>query len=80
MGTLHEDLGIFMISCSVIRTVRNVADKFVEKIETHIWYLMIFNDFFFTNGAAYEIKLKNIVGPDRSHVFNYVDFSQHNNE
>jgi hypothetical protein len=36
MGTLHEDLGIFMISWSVILTVRNVADKFAEKIETHI--------------------------------------------
>jgi hypothetical protein len=64
MGTLHEDLGIFVKSCSIILTVRNIADKFVEKIKTHVRYLINF----FENGAAYEMTLKNIVQPDRSHV------------
>ena len=38
-GTLHEDLGKFMIKvCSVLLRVRNIADYVVEKIKTRILY------------------------------------------
>jgi len=36
MGTLHEDIWSFMISCSVLFTIRNVSEKnTVKKIKTH---------------------------------------------
>jgi hypothetical protein len=34
---LHEDLSMLMISCSVIIKIRNVLDKVVETIRTHIF-------------------------------------------
>jgi len=36
MGTLHEDIRTFIISCSVLVTMRNHPYKFVEKIKIHI--------------------------------------------
>jgi len=37
MGNLHEDLCTFMtISHSVLFGIRNVSDKFAEKIKTHV--------------------------------------------
>jgi len=42
--------------------MRNVSDKFVEKIKTHF---MFSNFFFFENLAVYEIMWKNIVEADR---------------
>jgi len=39
--------------------------KLVEKIKTHILYLVTF--FFFLNCAIYEILWKNIVEPERLH-------------
>jgi len=42
-GTLHEDqYTFFIISCSFLLRMRNVADKFVEKIKTHILYSVMF--------------------------------------
>ena len=44
MGTLHGDQYIFLIiSVSVLLRMRNVSDKIVEKIKTHILY----SNFFF---------------------------------
>ena len=51
-GTLHEDQYIFMIiSRSVLRRMRNAADKNAEKINTHF---MFSNFFFFENRAVYD--------------------------
>jgi len=37
MGALHADKYTFLIiSCSVLLRMRNVSDKIVEKIKTHI--------------------------------------------
>ena len=41
--------------------MRNVSDKVVEKIETHILCSLTF----FRNSAVYEITWENIVEPDR---------------
>ena len=42
-GTLHEDLYTFMIiSRSILLRMRNVLDKLVEEIETHILYSKTF--------------------------------------
>ena len=51
---------IFIISRSILLVMRNVSNKFVEKIKTHF----IFNNFF-PNVAVYEIMWKNIVEPGR---------------
>jgi hypothetical protein len=40
--------------------MRNILDKAVEKIKTHILCLI----FFFENRAVYEIMSKNMVEPD----------------
>ena len=40
--------------------MRNALDRIVEKIKTH----SMFNNFFFENGAVYEIMSKNIVEPE----------------
>jgi hypothetical protein len=42
--------------------MRNVSDKVVEKIQTHILCSL---SFIFRKGASYEITWKNIVEPDR---------------
>jgi hypothetical protein len=47
-----------IISHLVVLSMRNVLDKFVEKIKTHIWCSIIF---FFENRAVYEIMPKNTV-------------------
>jgi hypothetical protein len=51
-----------IISLSVLIRMRNVTDKVVGKIKTHILSSMYF---FFENPAIYETKLKNKVEPDR---------------
>jgi len=51
------------ISRSVILRMRNVSDKFIEKIKTHILHSITFPE----NRAIYEIMWKNVAGPDRSH-------------
>jgi hypothetical protein len=43
--------------------MRNVSDKFVEKIQTHMLSLITF--FFSQDRAAYVIMWKNIVEPDK---------------
>jgi hypothetical protein len=41
--------------------MRNISDKFVEKIKTHLYIRY----FFPQNLALYEIMWKNVVKPDR---------------
>jgi len=38
MGTLHEYISTFMISHLVCVRMRNVSDKIVEKIKTHVLF------------------------------------------
>jgi MFS-type transporter involved in bile tolerance (Atg22 family) len=64
MGTLHEHLYVFMIiSVSVLLRMRNVADKFVDKVKA----LVLSSVPFSVSRTIYEIMLKNMVEPDRPH-------------
>ena len=61
-GTLNEEQYTFLIiSRLVLLRMRNVSDKIVEKIETHLMFNKLFSD----NHAVYEIMWKNIVVTDR---------------
>ena len=61
--TLHEYLVAFMIISRLIPLrMRNISDKVVEKIKTHILCSITF---FFENRAVHEVMWKNIVEPDR---------------
>ena len=61
-STLHEDRCTFMvISCWILLRMRNVSDKFVQKIKTHF----VFNNFFFENRVVYEVMWKYIVERER---------------
>ena len=51
-------------SCSVLRRMRNVSDKFVEKIKTHIQCSIIF----FGNRDAYEIMWESVLQTDRPQI------------
>jgi len=51
-----------VISRPVLLRMKNISDKFVEKIKTHIPHSIIF---FFENNAVNEICWKNIVQPNR---------------
>jgi len=65
MGTLHEEVcTITIISRSGIFRMRNVSDKFVEKIQTYIYIQYPFSE----NRAVYEIMWKNIAEADRPQV------------
>jgi len=44
--------------------MRNISDKFVEKIEKHILFSVFFPEKF----AVYEIMWKNLVEPDMSQI------------
>ena len=55
---------LFIISRSVLLTVRNVLDTGAEKIKTRILYAVTFS-FYFEIRAVYEIMWKNMVQPDR---------------
>jgi len=67
VGTLHEDMYTFIISCSVLLMIRNVSDKSCRENQyTHV----IFNNFIIPsfpseNCAVYEIMWENIVEPDK---------------
>jgi hypothetical protein len=50
-----------IVSPSVLLRTRNVSDKVVEKIKTHI----LGSKLFFENRAVYEITWKNTVQPGR---------------
>jgi hypothetical protein len=45
--------------------MRNVSNKVVEKIKTHILFSVFF---FFENCAVYDITWKNMVEPDRKQM------------
>jgi hypothetical protein len=63
--TLHEDQYTFSIIChSIILRMRNVSDKVVEKIKTHVLCSLTL----FQNRAVYEITWKNIVELDRPQI------------
>jgi hypothetical protein len=53
MDTLHKDLCTFMTMFrSILCRMRDVSDKIVEKLKTHIF---LFSNFFFQNRDVYEI-------------------------
>jgi len=61
--TFHEDRCTFVIICrSFPLRMRNVLDKFVDKIKTRILCSLTF---FFENRADYEIMWENIVESQR---------------
>ena len=65
MITSHENQYTFMImSHSLLLKVKNVVDKIVEKIKTHILLCSI--NFILKKHAIYELMWKNIVEPDMS--------------
>jgi hypothetical protein len=67
-GTLGEDVCKFVISFSILVTMRNFSEKKdVEKIKTHV----IFNNIFSDNCALYEIIWKNVVQPNRQQATIY---------
>ena len=62
MGTLHEDqYAYFIVSRWILRRMRNVQTKVVQKVKTHF----MFNNFFFRKSSIYEMWWKNMVQPDR---------------
>jgi hypothetical protein len=62
MGTLHEDILIFMKTCPIFPRMRNVLDRScTEKKNTHF----ILNNFFSESCALYEIRWKNLVELER---------------
>jgi len=52
----------FIVSRSDLFRMRNISDRFVEEIKTHI---LCSTTFFFENRAVYEIMWKNIVACGR---------------
>jgi len=50
----------------ILLIMRNVSDKVVEKIKTHILHSITF--FFPENPAAYEITWKYLLESDRPHM------------
>jgi hypothetical protein len=43
MGTLYEDVFTFMTSGWILFRIKNISNKDVEKIETHILYSVTFS-------------------------------------
>ena len=50
-----------IVSRSILIRMRNVSDKKVQKIETHIFIQQLFSE----NLAVYEMMWKNMVEPDK---------------
>jgi len=68
MGTLHEDLCIFMIiSYLILCRIRDVVDKSCRGIKTHI-LCSITPTPPKKNRAIFEIMWKNLVQPDSPQV------------
>jgi hypothetical protein len=59
---MKTNIHFFVISRSFFLRIRNVSDKIIMKIKTHI---MCLGTFFFENRAVYEIMWKNFVDPVR---------------
>jgi len=67
-GTLREDLHVFtIISRLILLRMRNVSDKVVENLKTHVLCSVTFS---LEYGAIYDRVWKNIVDPD-SHRWQY---------
>jgi hypothetical protein len=70
-GYLLEDQCTFIIMCRLILDrVRNISDKVVQKIKTHILYSRFFF-FFFENRAVYGIMWMDITQPYGSQMTKY---------
>jgi len=71
-GTLHEDQYIFSIICRLILLrMRKFADRFVEKLESHILYSgmqggMKFHPAYQTSTKC---RINTVVSPDDGHIF-----------
>ena len=64
-GNLHEDPCTFMIIYQwILFRMRNVGDKFVEKIITHILFSLTLTKI----RAVYELMWQTFVQPDRLHM------------
>jgi hypothetical protein len=61
MGTLHEHLCPFMMSCSLLLRMRNVPDKSCRENENTFYVQLLFPK----NLIVYEIMWKNMVEPER---------------
>jgi hypothetical protein len=65
-GASCEDQYAFsIISRSILLRMKNISDKVVEKLETHILCSITF---FFENRSVYEIMWKTFVERDRLHM------------
>jgi len=60
---MKHNIPTCFMSHSVLIRMRNVSDRVVEKIKTHVSCSIMF--FFFENRIMYETMWKNIVEPDR---------------
>jgi hypothetical protein len=60
-GTLHDQYIFLIVSSSILLQIRNILNKVVVKIKTHLLCSITFLEI----RAAYEIRWKNIVQPDR---------------
>ena len=64
MGSLLEDRCKFtIISCQILRRMRNISDGSCRETEMHILGSELFPEYC----AVYEIMCKNVVQVDRSH-------------
>ena len=74
-GTLHEAQCTFMVICrSFLLRMRNVSDRFVQKIKTHV----LCSRTFYENRTVYEIMLNNTAQRDMPQVtFSYETYALH---
>jgi hypothetical protein len=61
----RRSINIFIVYRSIHFRMRNISNKFADKITTHISCSMIF---FFENRTVYEIMWKNIAEPDKPRI------------
>ena len=65
-GILHEDqYACLIISCSLLRRMRNVSDKRCRENQNKHFMC---NNFFSGSRSVYQIMWKNTVDPDRSQM------------
>ena len=68
-GTLHKDLGAFMISRWILVRTRNISEKSCRENQntrfTFSNFFLFFVVFFLENRVVYEVMWKNIVEPNK---------------